>query len=100
MSRDHYKGVRKRRAALIGADGDLEALELGGDPKVIYGTAALAAGTVTVTDTRFKSTSFCLLSGQHPYPTTDGLNWSLSDGSLTISGAGASSDLIAYQVIV
>jgi hypothetical protein len=98
MSRDHYKGARKRRAALIGADGDLEALELGGDPKVIYGTATLSAGTITVSDSRFKATSFAIVSGKHPYPLTDGINWSLSDGSLTISGTG--SNVVSYQVVV
>jgi hypothetical protein len=100
MSRDHYKGIPKKRAALLGSDGELEALEKGGDVKRISGTATLTAGTVTVSDDRFVAGGYALLSPQHPYPTTDGLNWSVSAGALTISGSNAGTYVIAYEVVL
>jgi len=100
MSRDHYKGIPKKRAALLGSDGELEALAKGGDVKRISGTATLTAGTVTISDDRFVAGGFALLSPQHPYPTTEGLNWSVSAGSLTISGSNAGTYTIAYEVVL
>ena len=100
MSRDHYKGARKRVAALLNSDGDLEGLQLGSDPKRISGTATLTAGTVTVSDDRFKATGHAIISGKHPYPTTDGFNWYVGDGYLTISGSNASTYTIAYEVFL
>ena len=98
MSRDHYKGPRKKRAALIGANGDLEALQKGGDVKVIYGTAVLVAGTVTVSDSRISADSYAIISGKHPYPLLSGTNWGTGDGFLTVSGTG--DNAVAYQVIL
>lgn len=98
MSRDHYKGIPKKRLALLNSDGDLEALEKGGDIKVIKGTATLTAGTVTVNDTRFVSGASAIVSGKHPYPTSEGFNWDVGDGYLTISGSSASTYTIAWEV--
>ena len=98
MSRDHYKGTPKKRAALINKDGDLEALQKGGDAKEVSGTATLTGGTVTVSGTQFKSGGYAFISGQHPYPTTDGFNWFVGDGFITISGSNASTYTVAYKV--
>lgn len=100
MSRDHYKGIPKKRVALFNDVGELEALEKGGDVKRISGTATLAAGTVTVSDSRFVAGSYALLSPKHPYPTTDGLNWNVGAGFLTISGSAAGSYTVAYDVVL
>ena len=100
MSRDHYKGIPKKRSALLDADGNLEALDKLGNDYAIYGTATLVAGTVTVSDTRFKSTGFALVSTKHPYPTESGINWNVGDGFLTISGSTDSNLTVAYQVII
>jgi len=98
MSRDHYKGIPKKRIALLNSDGDLEALEKGGEAKEIKGTATLTAGTVTVNDDRFVSGAAAQLSGKHPYPVTEGLNWDVGDGYLTISGSAAGTYTIAWEV--
>lgn len=100
MSRDHYKGIPKMRPALLNSDGDLEALEKGGDVKRISGVATLTGGTVTVSGAKFVSGAHALLSAKHPYPTTEGLNWYVGDGYLTISGSNASTYSIAYDVIL
>jgi len=98
MSRDHYKGIPKRRVAILNSDGDLEALEKGGDVKSIKGTATLVAGTVTVNDARFVAAASAHVSGKHPYPTTDGFNWDVGAGYLTISGSNADTYTIAWEV--
>ena len=100
MSRDHYKGIPKKRVALLSSDGELEALEKGGDVKRISGIATLAAGTVTISDSRFAVGGYALLSPQHPYPITEGLNWSVGAGALTISGSNAGTYTIAYEVVL
>jgi hypothetical protein len=100
MSRDHYKGIPKKRAVLLGSDGELEALEKGGDVKRISGMATLSAGTVTISDSRFVAGGYALLSPKHPYPITDGLNWDVGPGYLTISGATGSPYVIAYEVVL
>jgi hypothetical protein len=100
MSRDHYKGIPKKRAAILSSDGELEALEKGGDVKRISGTATLTAGTVTVSDARFVAGGYALLSPKHPYPITDGLNWDVGAGALTISGSNAATYTIAYEVVL
>lgn len=100
MSRDHYKGIPKKRAAILGSDGELEALEKGGDVKHIFGTATLTAGTVTVSDARFVAGGYALLSPKHPYPTNSGLNWNVNGGELTISGSTAGPYTIAYEVVL
>lgn len=100
MSRDHYKGIPKRRAALLNSDGDLEALQVGGDAKYIHGTATLTAGTVTVNDSRFVDGALAIVAGKHPYPATEGLNWDVGDGYLTISGSNAGTYTIAWEVIL
>lgn len=98
MSRDHYKGVPKKRVALINSDGDIEALEAGGDVQEITGTATLAAGTVTVSDSRFTASSYAFVSTKHPYPADEGVNWFVGDGYLTISGSNAATYTVAYEV--
>jgi hypothetical protein len=100
MSRDHYKGIPKKRAALLNKDGDLEALEKGGDVRRIRGTATLTAGTVTVTDDRFVSTAYAFISTKHPYPSSEGINWYVGDGVLTISGSNAGTYTVAYEVVL
>jgi hypothetical protein len=100
MSRDHYKGIPKKRAALLNSGGELEALEKGGDVKRISGTATLSAGTVTVSDDRFVTGGFALLSPKHPYPIADGFNWDVGPGYLTISGTTGSSYVFAYEVVL
>jgi len=100
MSRDHYKGIPKRRAALLNSDGDLEALEKGGDAKRISGVATMTAGTATVNDSRFVSGAFAIVSGKHPYPATEGLSWDVGNGYLTISGSNAGTYTIAYDVVL
>jgi hypothetical protein len=100
MSRDHYKGIPKKRAALLNKDGDLEALEKGGDIRRIKGTATLTGGTVTVTGSNFVSTAYAFVSPKHPYPTSDGINWFVGDGYLTISGSSASTYTVAYEVCI
>lgn len=97
-TRDHYPNVPKRRKALINDDGDIEALELGGDAKDISGTATLTAGTVTVTDSRFSSDAVAFISTKHPYPTESGINWGVGDGYLTVSGSSAGTFTIGYLV--
>jgi hypothetical protein len=98
MSRDHYKGIPKKRVVLLNSDGDLEALEKGGEAKSIKGTATLTAGTVTVNDTRFVSGATAYVSGKHPYPITDGFNWDVGDGYLTISGSAADTYTVSWEV--
>lgn len=100
MSRDHYKGIPKRRAALLNSSGDIEALEKGGESKRISGVATLTAGTVTVSDTRFVDGAHAIVAGKHPYPVTEGLNWDVGDGYLTISGSNAATYTIAYDVVL
>ena len=100
MSRDHYKGVPKKRAALLDSDGNLEALEKGGDAKRISGTATLTAGTVTVSDSRFVASAFALVSTKHPYPASEGINGFVGDGYLTISGSNATSYTVGYEVVL
>ena len=100
MSRDHYKGIPKKRVALLNADGELEALNVGGDARVVYGSATLTAGTVTVNDSRFSDGDVAHVSAKHPYPLTDGLNWDVGDGYLTISGSNSGTFTVAYQVVV
>lgn len=98
MSRDHYKGVPKRRAALINSDGDIEALQAGGDVREISGTAVLSGGTVTISGSHFTSDSFAFVSTKHPYPSTEGINWFVGDGFLTISGSSADDYTVSYKV--
>lgn len=99
MSRDHYKGPLKKRNALINADGEIEALSsVKADVRVVPGTATLISGTVTVSDSRFVSGAYAFISTQHPYPITDGINWAVGAGYLTISGSATSNDLVAFQV--
>jgi len=99
MSRDHYKGVPKKRAALFNSDGELEALEKGGDIQIVDGTATLPWwGDVTITGSHFTAASYAFVSAKHPYPTTEGLSWFVGDGYLTISGATGSSYTLAYTV--
>jgi hypothetical protein len=98
MSRDHYQGAPKKRAALINADGDIEALSaVKTDPKIIVGTATLS-GTVTVNNSLFEAGSTAFISTQHPYPITEGINWFVGDGYLTVSGSVADYHTIGYQV--
>jgi hypothetical protein len=100
MSRDHYKGIPKKRAALLNSVGELEALEKGGDVKRISGTATLSAGTVTVSDARFVAGGYALLSPKHPYPIADGFNWDVGAGFLTISGTTGAPYVFAYEVVL
>lgn len=100
MSRDHYQGIPKKRAALLNSGGEIEALEKGGDVKRISGMATLVAGTVTVSNSKFVAGGYALLSPKHPYPTTDGLNWDVGAGFLTISGSNAATYTIAYEVVL
>jgi hypothetical protein len=100
MSRDHYKGIPKKRAALLDSSGNVEALEKGGDVKRITGTATLTAGTVTVTDSRFVATAFALVSTKHPYPADEGINWYVGDGYLTVSGSNADTYTVGYEVVL
>ena len=62
--------------------------------------ATLTAGTVTVSNDRFVAGGYALLSAQHPYPITEGLNWDVSAGELTISGSAAGTYEIAYEVVL
>jgi hypothetical protein len=99
MSRDHYKGPLKKRPALINAGGDIEALNaVKADVREISGTATLTAGTVTVSDSRFVPGAYAFISTKHPYPTTDGINWEVGAGFLTISGSSASTYTVGFQV--
>ncbi len=100
MSRDHYTGIPKKRAALLNSDGDLEALEKGGDVKRVSGTATLTAGTVTVSNSNFVADAYALVSTKHPYPTESGINWYVGAGYLTISGATSASYTVAYEVVL
>ena len=100
MTRDHYKGIPKKRAALLNSDGDLEALEKGGDIKRIKGTATLTGGTVTVSGSSFVSDAYAFVSTKHPYPTESGINWFVGDGFLTVSGCTAATYTVAYEVIL
>lgn len=98
MSRDHYKGPLKKRVALINADGDIEALNaVNTDFRIVVGTATLS-GTVTISDSKFKSGGTAFISTQHPYPTTTSTNWFVGDGYLTISGSSADNYTVGYQV--
>lgn len=98
MSRDHYKGTLKKRAALINADGDIEALNaVSTDLNLVVGTATLS-GTVTINDSAFKAGATAFISTQHPYPITEGINWYVGDGYLTISGSIADYHTVGYQV--
>jgi hypothetical protein len=94
MSRDHYKGVPKKRAAIINKDGDLEPLNPIGEVNEISGTLELTSGTATLTDARIKATSYAIISPKHNGPVD--VNWSTSDGSLTVSGTGDGT--VAYEV--
>lgn len=100
MSRDHYKGIPKKRAALLNSDGDLEALEKGGEVKRVSGTATLTAGTVTISGGSFVTAAYAIVSTKHPYPTESGINWYVGDGYLTVSGSSAASYTIAYEVFL
>jgi hypothetical protein len=98
MSRDHYKGTLKKRAALINNDGDIEALNaVKTDHKVVVGTATLS-GTVTVSGSKFVSGSTAFISTQHPYPADEGTNWFVGDGYITISGSSANNYTVGYLV--
>jgi hypothetical protein len=99
MSRDHYQGIPKKRVALLNSDGDVEALEKGGDAKRIAGTTSFS-GTVTISDDRFVSGAFALVSGKHPYPADESFNWEVGAGYLTISGSDADNYTIAYEVFL
>ncbi len=98
MTRDHYKGIPKKRAVLLDSDGNLEALEKGGDTKRIKGTATLTAGTFTVSGSKFVSDAYAFISTKHPYPTESGINWFVGDGFLTVSGCTTADFTIAYEV--
>jgi len=96
----HYKGIPQKRAVLINEGGELEALGKRGDVKRISGMATLVAGTVTISDSRFTTGGYALLSPKHPYPFSDGLNWDVGAGFLTISGSAVSTYTIAYEVVL
>jgi hypothetical protein len=100
MSRDHYKGIPKKVGALVTESGDIEGLSKRGDTKRVVGTVTIAAGTATVNDERFVSGGYALLSPQHPYPITEGWNWAVGDGYLTISGSTGANYVFAYEVIL
>lgn len=100
MSRDHYKGIPKKRAALLNSDGAIEALEKGGEAKRISGVATLTAGTVTISDSRFVAGAGAFVSGKHPYPADEGFNWDVGAGYLTVSGSNAATYTIAYEVLL
>jgi folate-binding Fe-S cluster repair protein YgfZ len=99
MSRDHYKGIPKKRVALLNSDVDLEVLERGGEAKRISGTTSFS-GTVTISDDRFVAGAFAVVSGKHPYPADESFNWNVGAGFLTISGSAANNFTIAYEVIL
>lgn len=96
MSRDHYKGIPKKRMALLNADGDVEALSAKADLKVVYGTVSLSGGGAVVSGTSFSADSFVIATPQHNGPVD--VNWDAADGYITISGTG--DGLVAYQVVV
>lgn len=98
MSRDHYKGIPKKRPALLNSNGNFEALEKGGDLKRYKGSSTLSGGTVTVSGEQFVSGATAWVSGKHPYPADEGFNWFVGDGYLTISGSNAGTYTVAWEV--
>lgn len=100
MTRDFYKGIPKKRHALLDADGNLEALAKGGDVRVVYGSTTLSAGMATVSGSQFTADGFAFVSPQAPYPMASGISWELSAGVLTISGASEAGYTVAYQVVI
>lgn len=96
MSRDHYKGIPKKVAVLLDADGDLEALKKGGSNIVLMGTATMTSNRAVISGTGIKSTSGVVATPQHGGPTA--LNYAAFDGYVIVSGTGSGS--FAYQIVV
>lgn len=96
MSRDHYKGVPKKRPAIIGANGDIEVPAVGGYVAEYKGTVDLVSNTATVSGAHITADSFAIITGKHGGPTDP--NWACYDGYCTISGTGDGT--VAFQIIV
>lgn len=96
MSRDHYKGVPKKRVVLLDADGDLEALGKGGVDVILTGTATMTTGRAVISGSGIKSTSGVVATPKHNGPTA--LNYAAFDGYVIVSGTG--SGQFTYQIVI
>lgn len=96
MSRDHYKGIPKKRVVLLDADGDLEALGKGGVDIVLTGKVTMTSGRAVVSGTDVKSTSFVVATPQHGGASA--LSYAAFDGYVIISGTGTGT--VAYQILI
>jgi hypothetical protein len=96
MSRNFYNGTKKKRVALLNADGDLEALQKGGQAIDLRGTTTMTSGRAVVSGTAIKSTSFVVATPAHGGPTA--LSWAAFDGYVIVSGTG--NGVVGYQIII
>ncbi len=87
MSRDHYKGIPKKVAVLLDADGNLEELGVLGKDIALIGTATITGSTAAViSGTNIKSTSGVLAVSSTGALEITG--YAAADGSMTVSGTG------------
>lgn len=96
MSRDSYKGVPKKRAVLLDAEGNLEALDKNFVDIEIKGTTTMTSGRAVVSGTAIKATSGVVATPHHGGPT--GLSYAAFSGYVIISGTG--NGQITYNIIV
>ena len=96
MSRDHYKGIPKKRVVLLDADGDLEALGYGGVNAVLLGTDTMTSGRAVVSGTGIKSTSGVVATPAHGGPSA--LSYAAFDGYVIVSGTGSGD--FTYQIVI
>ncbi len=96
MSRDHYKGVPKKRVVLLDASGDLEALGKGGVDVILTGTTTMTSGRAVVSGTGIKTTSGVVATPRHGGASA--LSYAAFDGHVIISGTGTGQ--ITYQIVI
>lgn len=96
MARDFYKGAKKKRVALLNADGDLEALQKGGHPIDLRGTVTMTSGRAVISGTGISTSSFVVATPKHNG--ASGLSWAAFDGYVIVSGTGTGT--IGYQIII
>ena len=96
MSRDHYKGIPKKRVVLLDADGDLEALGMGGVDVILTGQVTMTSGRAVISGTGIKSTSGVVATPRHGGASA--LTYAAFPGYVIVSGTGTGA--ITYQIII
>jgi len=95
-TRDSYKGVPKKVAVLLDAEGNLEALGVLGKDIAFLGTATISGGTAAV----ISGTNIRSASGVLAFPSSGSVvltGYAAADGSMTVSGTGTGS--FSYLII-